>query len=361
MLVSAGATMKVTSDTDIRNTNGTAMTIDGGIVNVAVKFTKNGMFNLSDGTLHVSGGFDNGRSSAPLTIDSPDPTRLATLQLTNPSGLFSEVTSITVDSVNRGALVVDKGRNLALGSNSLSIGDTMTGGGIVTVTGTNSAVTTSGAINVGGNSVTAQGVGILNISHSGSVSAGTLKLYPQATLILDGGRLSALTVNPMSGATVDFLRGRVNLTALNVNVTALLLDSLLSATHELGPGRSIAPPAEWSPASSSSTATTVEPPAGRGNGEFNGDGLVSTRDFMLLSQNFRAHVSPRWRSDRLCRSLRRMACQRWISCFCRVAISATEKRYDCTTNRAFVCLLNCRNQAHETQIAGQVGWLVGVD
>ena len=232
--------VNVTGNMEIRATAGTAVTIDGGALTVGGTFTKNGTLNHIDGTLHVTGTFDNGTSNAPLVIDGATPDDLPTLRLSNASGTLSEVNSITVGSLNRGALVVDLGRNLALGSNPLAIGATSTGDGSITVTGASSTITTTGTIAVGGTGVSAQGKGALAIGPNATVNAGTVNLFPQGTLTIDGGTLNAASMSLSVGAHVAFNQGTINFTAINTSLTTQLLDGLLGSTHELGANRTLA-------------------------------------------------------------------------------------------------------------------------
>lgn len=239
LVVENGGAINVTTAMEIRSTAGSAVTIDGGTVKVGGNFTRLGTLNLRDGTLQVTGTFDNGTANTALTIDGGTPTDLPMLQLSGSSGLLSHVTTITVGSVNRGAFVVDTGRNAALGSNNLLIGTTATGNGAVTVTGANSTLSTSGTIAIGGNAAAAQGTGSLTVGPNANVSAsGFLLLFPQGTLTIDGGTLNVDKFNA-NGGHANFTSGAINFTAIDTNLTAGQLDALLGVTHELGPGRKI--------------------------------------------------------------------------------------------------------------------------
>ncbi|HEX3600508.1 MAG TPA: hypothetical protein VHU84_10225 [Lacipirellulaceae bacterium] len=237
--ITADGTVKVTGNMEIRNTSNTAVTINGGTLAVNGSLTRLGTLNFFDGTLHLSGLFDNGTTATPIVIDGSTATALPTLQLSNSSGSLAHVSSITVGAVNHGALVVDTGRMVTLGANSLLIGTTATGNGDVTVTGANSALSTTQTISIGGNAAAAQGIGSLTIQNNGSVSTSVLNVFPQGTLTIDNGTLSAATYSISSGANVNFDRGRINLTATNTTLTTPFLDVLLGTTHELGPNRTI--------------------------------------------------------------------------------------------------------------------------
>ena len=239
--INDGGAVNVSGNAEIRGSLNTSLTIDGGSLAVSGSFTRIGTLNLLDGTLHVTGAFDNGAFSAPLSIDGITPDALPTLQLSSSSGTLLHVTTITVGSVNRGALVLDTGRQIAIGPNALSIGATASGNGSVTVTSGSSLSTTTGSINVGGNAGVAQGIGALTVSQGGAVitTSGTFNVFPLGTLTIDNGTVSAPTLSISSGATVNFLRGRVNLTALNANLTSAVADGLLGTTHELGANRTI--------------------------------------------------------------------------------------------------------------------------
>jgi fibronectin-binding autotransporter adhesin len=237
--ITAAGTVNVSGNAEIRSSAGSSLTIDGGTMNVAGSFTRLGTLNLIDGKLHVTGLFDNGVSNTVLSIDGSTPTALPILQLSGASGTLSHVTTINVGVVNQGGLIVDNGRLISLGANSLLIGTTATGLGSVLVTGSNSAINTTNVISIGGNTVAAQGTGELTISNNAAVSTATLNVFPQGTLTIDNGTLNVTTLNFSGGSTVNFQKGRINFTAASTDLTASLLDSLLSTTHELGVGRTI--------------------------------------------------------------------------------------------------------------------------
>lgn len=238
LLVENGGAVNISGNMEIRNTAGTSVAIDGGTLTVGGSFTKNGTLNLVDGTLHVLGNFDNGTANAQLVIDGATPSDLPILHLSK-LALLSEVTDIVVGNSNRGVLIVDGGRAISNGANSLFIGAGATGDGAVTVTGGAGAAVSSiltGTLSVGGGSLGGAGVGSLTIGPLAQVSATTFNLFPQGTLIVDGGTLIAPTMNFSPGAAVVFNKGTFHISG---NVTASMLDAVLGATHELGPGRTI--------------------------------------------------------------------------------------------------------------------------
>jgi fibronectin-binding autotransporter adhesin len=237
--ITAGGTVNVSGNAELRSTAGASLTIDGGTMNVAGNFTRLGTLNLIDGTLHVTGQFDNGTTNTPLSIDGSSHTDFPILQLSGSSGTLAHTTSISVGVVNQGGLIVDNGRVVNLAGNSLLIGTTATGDGSVLVTGSNSAINTTNLISIGGNSAAQQGTGTLTINKNASVSAGTLNIFPQGTLEIDSGTLNVATLNLSTGSTITFTKGRVNFTGLSTNLTTSLLDGVLGPTHELGAGRTI--------------------------------------------------------------------------------------------------------------------------
>ncbi len=205
------------------------LTLDGGTIDTG-GFTRTGVFNFYDGTLHVKGVYDHGAAAAPLVIDGATPADSPTLRL---SGNFAvnDVTSITVGSINRGALVLDGGRSVSIGANQLAIGTGILSNGSVAVSGNGSSLSTTGTIAVGGMGILSGGSGTLTIGAGSVVSSASLVLFNGGVVNLEGGRLvvGGLT---LFGDEVNFNSGEIAFTTAT-NLSDSLLDALLGASHIL--------------------------------------------------------------------------------------------------------------------------------
>jgi T5SS/PEP-CTERM-associated repeat protein len=239
LTIANGGAVNVIGNVEIRPTAGTSLTIDGGTLTTSGVFTKLGALNHRDGTLHVKGTFDNGASPSQLVIDGTGADDLPTLRLSNVA-TAADVTSVIVGNVNRGALVLDTGRDLALGANYLSIGAGAPASGAVTATGVGTTIVTTGAVAVGGSGfdLTTGGEGTLQIRDGASVTAGSMHLFARGALEIDGGTLNVGTFSA-NGGQVDFVRGTVNFTAANTNLQPGMLDALLGGGHVLKFGQSL--------------------------------------------------------------------------------------------------------------------------
>lgn len=239
LLIADAGAVNVSGNMEIRSSAGSAVTIDGGTLTVSGSFTKNGTLNLLDGMLHVTGTFDNGTVTAPLVIDGTAADALPTLRLSGAAGTLSEVTSVTVGSVHRGALIVDGERTINMGANNLAIGAGTLASGSVTLVGTSTSLATTGTINVGGTlGGVSGGEGALNIHNGATVTTASLNLFTQGTLQLDGGTLN-LGALILSSGTFAFSRGTVNFTGANTTFQAGIADALFGLGHVIKPGQSL--------------------------------------------------------------------------------------------------------------------------
>jgi T5SS/PEP-CTERM-associated repeat protein len=234
LAIEAGGTVNVAGVTDVRSSAGSALTIDGGTLNT-VGFTRLGSFNFLDGTLHVTGAYDNGAAATPLVIDGASATDLPTMRLSGTAAV-TDVTSITVGSTNRGALILDGGRAVSIGANQLAIGTGVLSSGSVTVTGSGSSLSTpNGTIAVGGMGIISGGSGTLTIGTGSVVTAGTLIVFAGGIFNLEGGRFVVGGLGSLVGS-VNFNAGEIAFS----NATSLSdsqLDALLGASHILDADR----------------------------------------------------------------------------------------------------------------------------
>jgi T5SS/PEP-CTERM-associated repeat protein len=234
LTIESGGLVNVAGATELRSSAGSALTIDGGTLVSGGNFTRLGTFNLRDGTLHVKGIYDHGAAPAALVIDGATSGDSATLRLSG-NAAVQDVTTITVGNKNQGALVLDSGRVLNVGANSISIGTDGLASGTITLNGNNTSLTTTGTLSVGGSGATPGGAGIINIGAGATVDAGLINLFALGGINVNGGTLRVGNFVPQGGS-VDFNAGEITLTTA-VIASETQLDALLGPTHVLGAGR----------------------------------------------------------------------------------------------------------------------------
>jgi T5SS/PEP-CTERM-associated repeat protein len=233
--VESGGELTANSTITVSNTG--RLNLDGGTVRAGgLARSGAGAVNWGDGTLSIVGGtYDNGGSA--LVINGADAGDRPTLRLTGDSNsLVAQVGSLTVGGNRGAALEVTGGSTLQVPS--LSIGALDGGDGIVTLSGSESNLSTTGDINVGGTASAGGGVAALNIGPQTSVStasAGQLRLWAGGTINLNGGILAYGTL-AANGGKVNFISGTIQqFTGLSGDDNTL--NTLLGPTHELAVGR----------------------------------------------------------------------------------------------------------------------------
>ncbi len=222
--VASGAEVTVGTNLTVFNPAGTpsgTLDLDGGSIFVTGDFTNNGVFNFTNGLLQVKGNFQPNAAVASLTINGTDGGDLPTLDLIG-SGTTTNVTTIAVGDDHRGQLLLRQGRSLSVGSNSITLGASVGGEGIISVQ-SGASLSTTGSLGVGGGAA-ARGTGTLNIS-GGTVSTSALRLYADGTIHLNNGTLalnSPLVLDGQFDWTAGTLRFDADISLSNTNVPKLL-------------------------------------------------------------------------------------------------------------------------------------------
>ncbi|MBX3435777.1 MAG: hypothetical protein KF847_20860 [Pirellulales bacterium] len=213
--------------------------IDGGSAYIAGALTAaTGALDFSDGLLQVRGAFQPRSTAGPFVVDGLDVGDLPTVDLVGAAAV-TNITTLTVGSARRGALVVREGRELDLAGNPLNIGALAGGHGEVTLGPGGSLVTAAaGSLNLGGAGGTAGGTGVLNIAPGGSVDVGTLHVHPGGVLNLDGGMLAFDALGPLAGQ-LNWTAGTVRFDAAITSLTSTLAATFLGADRTLRAGRSL--------------------------------------------------------------------------------------------------------------------------
>ncbi|MFT3882808.1 MAG: PEP-CTERM sorting domain-containing protein [Gemmatales bacterium] len=231
-----GANVIAAGNTTVTFGTGT-LVMNGGTLDT-VNFSRNGVFAFNDGTLHVRGVYTPNPVAGSVILNGPDDASLPTLRL---SGNFAtnNVTNLIVGNNRQGALIIDSGRSVALGAQTIALGALPGSSGQVTLTGAGSMLTNSVGFDVGGAGGLAGGAGTLTLSAGTTVTTGMLSLHPQGLVNLNGGTLNLASLNA-NGGSVNFVSGKIGIQAATTVLLANQLDTLLGTGHFLSASQTLA-------------------------------------------------------------------------------------------------------------------------
>ncbi len=235
--VSGGAEVYVGTNLSVFDPTGAAqvgtLNLDGGSIFVAGNFINNSVFNFTDGLLRVAGNFQPRGTVSAFTIDGTDIGDLPTVDLIA-AGTTTNVAGLNVGSSHRGQLLLREGRVLNAGG-AIAIANLVGSEGIVTVqSGAQLLTTTDFSVGGGGS---AGGTGTLNIA-SGTVDAGTLRIFNGGTVTLSSGTLAVNTA-PVLDGQLNWTGGTLRFdSALTLSSTTA--PKLLGLAGTLGAGRALA-------------------------------------------------------------------------------------------------------------------------
>lgn len=235
LTIGNGATVTAVGTTTVTAGNGTLI-MNGGILDTA-GFTRSGAFTFNDGTLHVRGVYTPNPVAGSLILNGVDDASLPTLRL---SGNFAvnNVTNLIVGNTRQGSLIIDNGRKVLLGVQTIALGAQPGSNGQVTLTGAGSMLTNSVGFDVGGAGGIAGGAGMLTLNAGTTVTTGTLSLHPQGLVNLNGGTLNLASLNA-NGGTVNFVSGKIGFQSATTVLLTSQLDALLGTGHSLGASQSL--------------------------------------------------------------------------------------------------------------------------
>ncbi|HUS93276.1 MAG TPA: PEP-CTERM sorting domain-containing protein [Phycisphaerae bacterium] len=181
----------------------------GTVTGAGSTWTNSGRLYVGDsgsGTLTIEAGGQVSNTDAYLGYESGC---TGTATLDGAGSTWTNSGDLYVGREGRGTLAITAGGSVSNGHGYLGCLPASTG--TVTVQGADSTWANTRSLYVGGSDGAAGGTGTVTVSDGGLLDVGgTLKLWPQGTLDLQGGRLDADTVDLRNAGTFHFTGGELH-------------------------------------------------------------------------------------------------------------------------------------------------------